>query len=263
MISLVLWWWTCKGFIHLWVYKYLQEHNIKISSIAGTSMGAILWSLIACGKDFEYIYDHIKGLSYTQLISRDFKNGLFTGKKIIQKLKWVGVDGMIEETKIPLKIIATNIDTWLSEAFWSGSILPAIHSSICIPWLLWVYHHINGNYYIDGWMTDNLPIAHVSGSNHVVAVSCMWLWSYSAHTSSTILWMEIDTSFLTAGTRIVARSLDIMMCAAEDSNLMLYPETILIRPNLGHLNSFDLSILDEAIEIGYNEAKKIFTNRIY
>jgi hypothetical protein len=39
------------------------------------------------------------------------KNGLFTGKKIIQNLKKVGVDGMIEETKIPLQIIATNIDT--------------------------------------------------------------------------------------------------------------------------------------------------------
>ena len=53
------------------------------------------------------------------------------------------------------------------------------------------------------------------------------------------------------------RSYYIMMARNEDLELSQYPQVTLIRPELEHISSFDLHVLEDAIQIGYNEAKHV------
>ena len=84
---MALWWWAAKWFMHIWVYKYLQENNINISEISGTSMWAIIASLIAIWKNYQEITDIAKDISYYKMIDFDLNYWLIKWEKIYKKLE--------------------------------------------------------------------------------------------------------------------------------------------------------------------------------
>ena len=69
--------------------------------------------------------------------------------------KYIG-NTAFSETKIPLKIIATDIDTGEKYIFEEGRILDAIRASISIPGVFRPYSHM-GHHFVDGGITENLP----------------------------------------------------------------------------------------------------------
>ena len=46
---------STKGFAHIGVLQVLQENNIPIDMIAGSSMGAIIGSVFAAGSDMKML----------------------------------------------------------------------------------------------------------------------------------------------------------------------------------------------------------------
>ena len=59
-IGLVLAGGGARGLAHVGVIKYLEEHNIRISAIAGTSMGSIVGGLYASGLSADQIAEIVK-----------------------------------------------------------------------------------------------------------------------------------------------------------------------------------------------------------
>ena len=110
--SLALWGGAARWLSHIWVIKYIEENNIKISEIAWTSMWAIIWAFIALWKTSNEIFEIVKNLNFLKLVDLDLKNGVVSWQKIYKKLEDIFWNELIENTKIPLKIISTNIDTW-------------------------------------------------------------------------------------------------------------------------------------------------------
>ena len=108
--SLALWWWAARWFAHIWVIKYLEENNICINEISGTSIWAIIWWLYALWKTSKEIEEFAKSINYFKLIDLDFKLGLFKGKNVYEKLKEIFLNKKIEDLDISLKIVATNIE---------------------------------------------------------------------------------------------------------------------------------------------------------
>ena len=49
--GLALWWGSARWFVHIWVIKYLEEKDIKITEISWTSMWAIVWAFLAFWKN--------------------------------------------------------------------------------------------------------------------------------------------------------------------------------------------------------------------
>ena len=259
-IWLALWWGATKWFVHIGVIKYLQEQGYEITSIAGTSIGAIIGTLLAAGIGYQQITQHAKLLNYRDLIDIDFGTWLVKGDKIITKIKDIVWDITFADLDIPLCIIATSINTGQEKVFNSWSVLDAIRCSMSLPGIFSLVSSTDlQDWYVDGGLVNSLPVSHVDMdiADQIVAVSCMWLASFDQTSKKTFMGVEIDTSRWTLPKKILMRSHYIMMARNEDLELVQHTDVQLIRPELEHISSFDLDVVDTAIQIGYDEARRV------
>ena len=89
----------------------MEEKNIQITEISGTSMGAIIGAFLAIGTTSDEMQKIVREISYLQMIDFDLKNGFIKGDKIINFLEKYFGNTQMQDLKIPLKIIATDLET--------------------------------------------------------------------------------------------------------------------------------------------------------
>ncbi len=70
-VALVLAGGGARGLAHVGFLKALEENNIRVSSIAGTSMGALMAGLYACGYSAEQLDSLTTGMNWGQLFSSE------------------------------------------------------------------------------------------------------------------------------------------------------------------------------------------------
>ena len=164
--SLVLSGGSALGFAHVGVIKYLEEIKTTPKEIIGTSMGALIGAAYAMGKNYNDIIEIISKLNYLKLFKVNFLpiNSLIKINKIKSLLEEIFLNITFEDLNIPLKIIATNIETGEATVFDKNSKVPlidAICASFSVPALFEKYE-INGKYYWDGFLSSNLPVEYSS-----------------------------------------------------------------------------------------------------
>lgn len=153
-----------KGYAHIGAIKAIEESGYTITSIAGTSMGALVGGLYAAGKLRE-AYAWLKEIDTLDVFKlSDFKNialdGLINGEYIFAVLhKFVG-DVKIEDLPIPFCAIAADLDSGKEKVFTKGKLLDAIRASISMP-VFFRPHKIGRKRYIDGGVVNGLPINRV------------------------------------------------------------------------------------------------------
>lgn len=162
-VALVLSMGGARGIAHIGVIEELLRHNYEITSIAGSSMGAMVGAMYASGKleeckEWLYSWDKRKlwGLADFTL-SRD---GLVKGDRFIKELKQIIPDMNIEDLPFPYVAMATDIVRDQEVRFDSGNLFDAIRASISIPMLFRPLRK-DGMVLIDGGILNPLPLAHV------------------------------------------------------------------------------------------------------
>jgi len=252
--SLALWWWAARGFAHIWVLKYLEEKNIEIEEISGTSMWALVGAFIAIWKSSEEIKDFAKSVNFLKLADFDFKTGLLKWNKVEKLLEEVFWDKKIEETKTPLKIVATNVETAESKIFTSWKIVDAIRASVSLPWIF-TPKEIDGNHYVDWWIMMNLPIETLEWKN-ILAISALKINTWKIVKERKFLGINIKTGFWKNNYEIIKRSVVLMMSVNENNSLKSLDKNInFIRPDFWELDVMHFNKIDEFFEIGYRDAK--------
>lgn len=254
--SLALWWWAARWLAHIWIIKYLGEEEIEINEISGTSMWAIVAALFAIWQTSEQMQDFAKTLNFLKLIDPGFKTWLLKWKKIEKKLMQVFWDMDIEDTKIPLKIIATNIETSESQVFTSWKIVTALRASMSLPGIF-IPQKINWESYVDGWIMMNLPIEALDWKD-IIAISALKINGWPIERTKKIIWINFKSGFFQNNYEIIKRSVILMMKVNEDNSLKTPNKNInFIRPNFWKLDIIDFNKVDEFVEIGYRDAKKL------
>lgn len=105
------------------------------------------------------IYDFVRDeFSYWKLIDFSFTKGFVAGDKIFKKLREVYGRSKVNSTQIPLKIVATRLDDCEKIIFQNETILDAVRASMSVP-ALFAPHMIDGKYFVDGMLSENLPIS--------------------------------------------------------------------------------------------------------
>ncbi len=150
---------AAKGIAHIGVLKAIEENNLKIECISGTSIGAMVASYYAFGKSVDSLQDLSKEMSFGSLIGFTLqKKGLFSTKSIREMiLKDLG-DVCIEDAKIPLAICATDIANGERVILRKGKLVDAVCASIAVPGIF-IPVEIDKRLLVDGGITENVPIS--------------------------------------------------------------------------------------------------------
>ncbi len=147
------------GMAHIGVLQSLQKHGVKVDCIAGTSAGALVAACFAFDVSLETMMLRSQTLTWAQISKFSFSRMGFASinpiKKLVEEL--IG-DVQIEDAKIPLAIVATDIQCGMPVVFREGSLTHAITASVCIPGIFMPVHEKDGRQLVDGGVSDNLPV---------------------------------------------------------------------------------------------------------
>ena len=203
-VALVLSGGGAKGYAHLGVLRVLEKENIKIDYIAGTSIGALVGTLYSIGYSIDEIEKVLDNLNIESFLeSGSDLTGLDLDKKeTLKKYSfYVNFDNELnyslpkglreteelylvvknllknyENTKnfnnfpIPLRVVATNLNTGETKSFSEGDIAKVLTASMAIP-TIFEPVEVNGALYVDGLVSRNLPVeeAYDMGADLVIA----------------------------------------------------------------------------------------------
>lgn len=163
-IALVLGSGGARGLAHIGVIEELLSRGYDITSVAGTSMGALVGGIYAAGKlpDFKKWVLGIDKFRMFQLLDFSFRlDGMVKGQRIISTLKEMVPDLSIEALPIPFAAISTDMAAEREVVFDSGSLFDAIRASISLPAFFRPVHK-SDMVLMDGGILNPLPINQVS-----------------------------------------------------------------------------------------------------
>jgi len=174
--SLVLSGGAALGIAHLGVLHDLEEQNIVPNEIVGTSIGAIIGACMSIGMTEKEIYIHIKKFSgIFNWVKFSFSgNSMVDNDKIVKIFDSIFKNKKMKDTKIPLKLIATNLRNGHKKVFDASDdvyIKDAVLSSMTIPGVF-EEHIIDKEIYGDGFLCENLGI-NAASYQHILAVDVL------------------------------------------------------------------------------------------
>ena len=161
-----------RGIAHLGVLRVLQEENIPVDYLAGTSSGALLAIAYASGHTTAEIEGQARATRF-----KDFGNwklswlGLASNQRLEHyPRRFLGVT-TFEDLKIPLAIAATDLASGKAVFFTHGQLGPALRASCAYPGMF-VPVEIDGRMLVDGFLAAPVPVeaARGMGADIVIAV---------------------------------------------------------------------------------------------
>ena len=267
-----------RGAAHIGVLAVLEENNIPVDYIAGTSMGSIVGGLYATGMSPEEILAAVESIDWDGVFQdlpareeRSFRRkrdddfylvkakpgidkdglklpgGLVQGQKIDLALarftRHVKKVGSFDDFAIPYRAVAADIVTGEAVVLDSGNLAHAIRASMSVP-AAFAPIDIDGRHLVDGGIANNLPINVVRsmGADIVIAVDI-----------STPLLEEED---LASVLNITVQLTGILTRRnAEAQIATLTDEDVLLIPDLGDITSADFVRAAEAVPTGRTAAE--------
>ena len=152
-----------RGFAHIGAIEVLLERGYNITSIAGTSMGALVGGLYAAGR-FPELKSLVMGLDKKQVLQiMDISLGLdhiASGQKLMSILDDLIDNERIEELPVKFCCSASDVVSGQEVVFRDGSLKQAIRASISIPCFFKPVSS-DGHIYVDGSVHNTLPLDRV------------------------------------------------------------------------------------------------------
>lgn len=152
-----------RGFAYIGALEELERRGYTISSIAGTSIGSLVGGVYAAGQLAEFrqwLFDLNTWKVFSLMDISLSMNSFVKGDRIINAIREIVPDVLIEELKIPYCAIATDLYTGREVVFESGSLYEAIRASISIPSMFRPVKYGN-TLLVDGHSSNCLPLNRV------------------------------------------------------------------------------------------------------
>ncbi len=170
---------AARGLAHIGVLKVLQEAQIPIDMMAGTSAGALFGGFYATGMSIERLIDFATRLQNKWKFTDGLwdielppRHGFLRGDRVKNFLRQFIGNVSFADLKIPMHIVATDAISGEEVVFSEGVLVDAIRASMSIVGL---FHpaQVGGRYLIDGAATTPIP-AHIlteRGADIIIASS--------------------------------------------------------------------------------------------
>lgn len=156
-IGLVLGGGGSRGFYHVGVIKALQELNVKIDRISGTSIGALIGAMYASNPkiDFDELIEKLDFFTIIKMVASHIDK---TPKSKLEDLlkKYITARDF-KEFVIPFSFNAVDINNAKEIIFNKGRVFPEIFSSMSIPGIFPPLKY-GDIYLVDGSVLNGVPV---------------------------------------------------------------------------------------------------------
>jgi predicted acylesterase/phospholipase RssA len=241
-----------RGVAHIGVLQRLDEGGYPIDSIVGTSAGSLMGTLYACGfsgKEIEALFQRVdfnrafldplmrspgktleeqeaeNGTLLGVQVQRglpSFALGMKSGREVQRTLEGLLARGAyysggdFDRLKVPLRVLATNLETGMGRLFRQGDIVEILRAAMAVPGAFKPVV-IEGQQYVDGALVENIPVFQSREAFHPQVLLAVDV--------SNALEKRYASNFLT----VASRSLDLVIEqrqreSAAAASLLLRPE---------------------------------------
>ena len=269
-----------KGAAHIGVLKALEEMNIPVDIITGTSMGAYVGGLYATGmsadeiESFIYSVDWNSGYrdrvdrSQRRVRDKEYEDryqittdlglrfgevrsptGVVQGQNMLRILREttgnLGRFDSFDDLAIPYRSVATDIVELEEVVLDNGYLVDAMMASMSVPGALPPYE-LNGHMLVDGGVVNNMPVdvARAMGADIVIAVDIST--DYKTKEDFTGLFTVADQ----LSNYLVRRS-------TQEQAETLHGDDVYIRPDVGQMETVEFNKMPGAFQAGYEITKKL------
>jgi NTE family protein len=168
-----------RGYALIPIIQMLEKNNIRISTVSGSSIGALIGAYYALYGEVDFIQETVAGMKKNDFLKlvdpNNPKISMIKGQKIKDFLqnKFFG-DKTFDDCGIPLSICTTNFVKKKPVYLQEGKIIEAVMASVSIPGVFPLYE-MDGNYYVDGGVMDPVPVKPLGekGFKKSIAVNLM------------------------------------------------------------------------------------------
>lgn len=251
-----------KGMAHVGAWKAVEEANLPVTGIVGTSIGALVGACLAGGMGWRDLAPLAVALRKRDIVSMNGRslllNGIrqrsvFHGERFMDYIRSILPVERFDQLRLPLAVNAVDLETGRMEWFGAGgrtdlTLAEAVYASCALP-LFYPPAEIGGRHYVDGGVLDALPFEYAAelGADRIVAVD---VTSGGDRDS-------LDT--ITKGmVAIHHRVVDIMGNAQRRARLKRWAGAplIYIRPHLDGISTFDFTRTQYFLEEGYRATRR-------
>jgi NTE family protein len=160
-----------RGFAHLGVLQALDELEIRVDAIAGTSAGAVVGAFYFSGHKPVEILKLVLSYRMYQWARPVWRKPGLLNMNQVAKLFSNYLPGTFEELDRPLTVAVTDVLKGESLFYNSGPLIPPVCASACIP-VLFDTIKFDGKELVDGGILNNFPVeAFQNNAQHLIGVN--------------------------------------------------------------------------------------------
>jgi NTE family protein len=230
---------AARGFAHIGVIQVLEENGIRPDLVVGTSAGSLVAALYAAGKTGAEL-----GALAHSMDEGAITDWAFPGRALIRGealARWVREQTggrTIDQMKLPLGIVATDLDSGQGVLFRRGDLGTAVRASSAVP-AVFQPVRIGTHEYVDGGLVSPVPVryARQMGAELVVAVDIS---------------SPPDGNATGDAMRMLLQTFAIM--SRSINQFELREADVVLRPALAGVSSADFTVRDKAIKAGRETA---------
>ncbi len=165
---------AARGFAHVGVIQVLEEAGIKPDLVVGTSAGSVVAAFYASGKDgaqLQKAAETMEEATITDWTVPLLGRGMMRGDGLARYVNKQTGGRRIEEFKMPLGIVATDLKTGDGVLFQRGDAGTAVRASSAVP-SVFEPVRIGNREFVDGGLVSPVPVryARQMGAEYVLAI---------------------------------------------------------------------------------------------
>ncbi|NYE56799.1 patatin-like phospholipase family protein [Carboxydothermus ferrireducens] len=262
-----------RGYAHIGVLKALQEANIPIDFIAGTSMGAVVGAAYAAGYRIEELEDMALKMRWRWIFNLFDptlpRQGIIAGNKVEKYFEMLTQGKEFSQLRKPLTVVATDIVSGEEVRLNEGLVAKALRASIAIPGVFSPVK-IDERILVDGSVTTPVPVraAKEAGADIVIAIDV----SSNVDQTSTLVhtWKRIKNMPSQKVVHYIKNSrFEIINVLDNTLELCAQPKEVslnsglhgkhyyLLKPEVGNIKWYEFHRAGECIRAGEIAGKKV------
>ena len=165
---------AARGFAHVGVIQVLEEAGIQPDLVVGTSAGSLVAAMYASGKNstqLRRVAETMEEAEITDWMMPILNRGALRGEALARYVNTQVGNRLIEQMKMPLGIVATDLHSGEPVLFRRGNTGSAVRASSAVP-AVFQPVKIGTREYVDGGLVSPVPVrqAREMGANVVIAV---------------------------------------------------------------------------------------------